>query len=79
MAFFSLTVDTDDVALSLRDEGGQFADLLNEIVRDGSVSIAFQVEFAAALDEGGRGLLKQLLDAVVGLDRQSAATDVGGG
>ncbi len=79
MAFFSLTVDTDDVALSLRDEGGQFADLLNEIVRDGPASSAFQVEFAAALDEGGRGLLKQLLDAVVGHDRQSAATDVEGG
>jgi hypothetical protein len=70
MAFFALSVDTDDVALSLRDEGGNFADLLNEIVRDGPVSTAFQVEFAAALDEGGRGLLKQLLDAVVGHDAE---------
>lgn len=68
MAFFSLTVDTDDVALSLRDEGGHLADLMNEIVREGPVTTAFQVEFAAALDEDGRGLLKQLLDAVVGHD-----------
>jgi hypothetical protein len=73
MAFFSLTVDTDDVALALRDEGGNFADLLNEIVRDGPVSTTFQVEFAAALDEGGRGLLKQLLDAVVGHDAAAAS------
>lgn len=68
MAFFSLSVDTDDVALSLRDEGGHLADLLNEIVRDGPVTTAFQVEFAEALGESGRGLLKQLLDAVVGHD-----------
>lgn len=79
MAFFSLTVDTDDVALSLRDEGGHVADLLNEIAREGPVTTTFQVEFAAALDEDGRGLLKQLLDAVVGHDQQAAAADLEGG
>lgn len=79
MAYFGLTVDTEEVAFALRDEGGHVADLLNEMVREGPVSVTFQVEFAAALDEGGRGLLKQLLDAVVGHDQQAAAADLEGG
>lgn len=68
MKFLSLSVDTSDIARAIDGDGDTFADLFNELVLEGPVSTQFQVDFAEALNDDGRGLLKQLLDAVVGRD-----------
>lgn len=70
MRYVSLSLSTAEVAGLFEGDGASFADLLNELADEGPVSPTFQVEFAAMLDEGGRGLLKQLLDAVVGRDAE---------
>ncbi|PZU89098.1 MAG: hypothetical protein DI527_16320 [Chelatococcus sp.] len=73
MNHLSFSVSTADIAAAIDNDGGAFADLFNEIVRDGPVSPRFQVEFAEALDTDGRGLLVQLLEAVKGHDAAEGA------
>ena len=64
MKYLSLSVSTDDISSGLYGDGDVLADLFNEIALHGPLSERVAKEFAEHLDSDGRGLLKQLGDAV---------------
>lgn len=70
MNYLSFSVSTADIASSIDTDGDAFAELFNEIVREGPVSPRFLVDFAANLDSDGRGFLLQLLEGVKGHDAE---------
>lgn len=70
MKFLSVPCDTSDIASAIDGDGETFADLFNELALRGPVSPAFQVEFADTLDDDGRKLLEQLLEAIKGHDAE---------
>lgn len=70
MNYLSFSVSSADIAGSLSGDGDAFAELMNEIVREGPASPRFLVDFAAGLDEAGRALLVQLQEAVDGHDAE---------
>ena len=71
MTYLSLSISISDIANQFDGhEGEAFAELFNEIVRDGPMPAGFLVDFAEHLDSEGRGFLLQLLDGVKGYDAE---------
>ena len=69
MTYLSLTISVADIANEFDgNEGESFAELFNEIVREGPMPSRFLVDFAENLDSEGRGFLLQLLEGVKGHD-----------
>lgn len=70
MTYLSLSIPVSDIANQLDGEGEAFAELFNEMVREGPASPRFLVDFAENLDSEGRGFLLQLLEGVKGHDAE---------
>lgn len=71
MNYLSFSISTADIANQFDgNEGEAFAELFNEIVRDGPMPARFLVDFAENLDTDGRCFLLQLLEGVKGHDAE---------
>ena len=70
MTYLSFSISVSDIANRFEGEGEAFAELFNEVVREGPASPRFLVDFAETLDEDGRGFLLQLLEGVKGHDAE---------